>query len=80
MSVCRPKVLTTRWIEEFTQAIHMVCPDAKAIKCTPDRTLEETWSAYEQHLAQSQCLKHPTVQRIVNYEEDYNDILTPSQR
>lgn len=78
--VCRPKVLTCRWMEEFTKAIHIVCPDAPMVKCNSTQSLEETWNQYEKDLMQSRCLKNDTVQKIVLYEMDYNDVLTPSQR
>lgn len=78
--VCRPQGLTCRWIEEFTRAVHMVCPDAPVVKCNSNQSLDETWTKYEKEFLQSQCLKNETVQKIVLYEIDYNDVLTPSQR
>jgi hypothetical protein len=82
--VCRPTVLTCRWLTEMTQAIHTLCPGQPVLLCGkyfPDHDSASTlWDNYYQHLQFSPCMKHPKVQQMLKFEIDYNDILAQCQK
>ncbi len=72
-SVCRPEKITCRWVQEITEAINVLCPQAERVYCTPNHA-EALWATYtEQELPK--CLHHPKVNQIIRFEIDYNDII-----
>ena len=76
--VCRPDKLTCRWVREMTEAIHVVCPSGPAPVLTCDKSNpEKSWSEYLQKLGQ--CVDHPTVRRMLEFELDYNDVRNKKQ-
>lgn len=77
--VCRPSRLTHRWVHEMSAAIHRLCPSLSPVprSTTDSDTMpEEVWNQYFNELASkhSQCLQNETVQKVLSYELDYNDL------
>lgn len=76
MSICRPERITCRWIFEISEAINNVCKDSNVpayIFCIKKGSAEQEWRHYFDLLSSSNCIKNPTVQKILNFEVDYND-------
>lgn len=77
--VCRPKNITCRWLLEITRSISVVCYRNHTLeiqKCTKGQE-EAIWKSFMSHfkLEHSSCHKNKTVQSILNFDMDYNDIL-----
>jgi hypothetical protein len=76
--VCRPKVVTCRWMKEFSSAIHNICPTQPRIdKCETMTSLEleAVWKSYVTNLNRSKCNTYPIVQQIKAFEVDYREYL-----
>ena len=76
MVVCRPTKITCRWLQEITEAIHLVCPDAQPVKCGGGSVSPGSlWTDYLDTLQQrTTCATMPKVQQILKFEMDYNDV------
>lgn len=73
--LCRPPKITCRWIEEMSEAIHTQCPSQPILKCIKGSSPEYLWDIYWKNLQKNTaCINHPTVQKILRFEVDYNQI------
>jgi len=64
--------LTSRWLEEISQAINTLCPNQPVIKPVNDpKSLEIVWNQYMASV--EQCIKIPEVVHILDGTRDYND-------
>jgi hypothetical protein len=69
--LCRPKVLTDRWVKEFSTAIAKLCQNDGP----PAITQAEQWPTYFVKLQNARCIKEPLVRQIIRYERDYREFL-----
>lgn len=76
--ICRPQKITPRWINEITKAINKQCPQERElfpIQVSNQDNLESIWNDYIHKLENNKkCIKNPTVQKILKFEIDYNDL------
>ena len=77
--VCRPKKLTCRWLREITGVIDTICRHngmnniGYIAYCNEDNT-GKIWETYLKNLHASKCYSNSTVQDILYYRVDYNDV------
>ena len=73
-----PKVITCRWMKEFSLAIHNICPHRPLINKCETLTcveLETVWKSYVTDLNRSKCNSHPVVQDIKAFKVDYREYI-----
>lgn len=71
--VCRPPHLTTRWVEEITDAISRVCKDPNIRRVVKSRNPEFEWRVFQSGLSKSYCSKSRIIEDILSFRVDYNE-------